>query len=1028
MKYFYYGKALRKCLFLCFMTFSMASFAQVKVVKGTVLDSNGESIPGVAVTQKGTTIGTVTDISGNYQLQLQGNSGVLVFSFIGYKTEEIEAESSVLNVTLEDDIQTLNEVVVIGYGTASKKDVLGATSSIKAEAITQTSPINAFEAMQGRLPGVQIATNNGPGASADIKIRGLATMNAGAGPLFVVDGQQLDNIDNLDPNSIASIEVLKDGASAAIYGSRSANGVIMITTKNGRKNEKPTIEANYIGSYSYIYNKIPVANTRQRYDFERLRGGGSTIPPNGDSLSLQNAVSVDVQDAILRPAYRDQISLSIRGGGENSNYYVNTSYLKEEGVIVNSGYERINLNMNLNFDISDRIRFGSRLLGAYELRNGLNEASTFGVLSWRQSNLLLRDYDGSLAPEYGGRQNPLAEALISVRDIISPSANFFNYLEIDLLPSLKFRSTLGIEYGVRLNNQLNPTLVQAPGRAADGFEQSDISSSIQQENYFNYNKTFGTRHNFTGLLGMSTQVWNDRSSRIQAVSFANDLIPTFNNVDEFNTSNTGSSKSSHSLSSVFARVTYDFDKRYLFAATLRRDGSSRFGSDKRWGNFPSVSVGWRASNEDFLEPIFSKIALTDLKFRAGFAVTGNERIGNFDHLATYSPGNFYNGLSGIAPTRLPNPLLGWEETEQINFGADIEFFQGRLRGSVDLYRKTTSELLYDVPVPEEFGFSQIRLNVGSIQNRGVEFDVSGTPISGRDFTWTSGFNIAFNENEVVSLANGEPFFEGAYKIEEGQPLGNFWGFENLGVYAYDESNAYNPEGDRLTPVFVDGSFANSYTLNGQVYDGEVKQMEAENQILGGGDIIWKDLNNDFNIDPQNDRGVLGNGLPKTTGGFFNEFRYKNFSLSFLFNFNFGNDIYRHYDDYRNTGTNSVFTPSPEYIDEAWRDQGDVTNYPSLQANRRQNRLGIDSQFLGDADYVRLQNIRLNYDLPEKWLEGVSFIEQVSMNLSFNNLFTLTNYVGYNPELGSRGNNLQPGYDRLRYPNKTSIIYSLRVQF
>lgn len=1017
--------SLKRILLFCFLICSLTVFGQNGTVSGTVTLEDSEPAPGVLVAQKGIKNQTITNSEGKFRIKMLPGSKVLVFSFIGTVTREVQVSSDVVNVQLDNDIKQLDEVVAIGYGTALRSEALGAVSSVKGDKLIESAPVNAVEAMQGRLAGVQIATNGAPGEGPDIKIRGISTINAGANPLYVVDGQQLDNIDNIDPNDIASIEVLKDGASAAIYGSRSANGVVMITTKKGKKNEKATIETNYTGTYSYVYNKIPVANTRQRYEFERLRAGNVPQAGDLDSLSIVNAVSVDLQDIILRPAYRNQLSLSIRGGGGNSNYYFNTSYLDDEGIVVNSGYKRINTNLNLNFDINKYISAGSRIIASYELQNGLNEAAVFGMLSFRQPNLLIFDYDGSLTQEFGGRQNPLAEAMVAVRDNRKFRGTFFNFAEIKIIPSLTFKTTLGINYGLEKNNTLNPTLVQTPGRAPDGFEQQALRYDIQQENFLNFNKKIG-KSSLTALLGASTQVWKDETSRIQAVSFSSDLIPTFNNVSELDLSNTRTTESSNALSSVFSRVTYDYDKKYLIAATIRRDGSSRFGKDRRWGNFPSVSVGWVASKESFTNRFLKPIAISNLKFRVGYAVTGNERIGDFDALSLLSPGNYYDGINGVGPIQLANAVLSWESTEQTNFGVDLEFLNGRVRGSFDYYIKNTSDLLYNVPIPEEFGFSTIRNNIGSIQNKGIEADISATLVSFKKFSWNTGFNIAFNKNKVTSLADPDGFESGGYKIDVGEPLGNMYGFRNLGVYAYNESNAYTEDGSRLEPVFNNGVFSN-YTLNGQAYTGPIKKMKVGAVTPGGGDIIWEDLNGDFVIDGQNDRTILGNGLPDAIGGLYNEFKYKSLSLSFLFNFNFGNQIYRLYDDTRNSNTTATHTPSPEYIVGAWRKPGDITKYPSVISNRAQNRIGNESAFVSDADYIRFQNVRLNYNLPKAWYKSVKWLGSVSMNCSINNLFTLTNYEGYNPDLGSRGNNLQPGLDNLRYPNKTAIIYGLRVQ-
>jgi TonB-linked SusC/RagA family outer membrane protein len=1022
MRKIYFQKLLTRFLFLVLLLCSITAFSQNGVITGTVKNDSGETIPGVIVTQKNTKNQTITNLNGKFKITLKEGDKILVFSSLGLKTVEMPGVSSTLNVTLEDDLRKLDEVIVVGYGTQSKGDNLGAVSSINAKGIQQIAPINAFDAIQGRLAGVQILSNGGPGAGSEIKIRGTSTILGGADPLYVVDGQQMDDIDNLNPNDIESITVLKDGASAAIYGSKSANGVVMITTKKGA-NEKPKIDVSYTGTYSYVYNKIPVANSRQRYDFEKLRNGVSIVPDDKDSLSLIKSVSTDLQDEILRPAYRNQLSLSFRGGNKTSDYFFSTSYLSDKGIVIGSDYNRFNTNLNLNFKINDFISAGTRILNSYEDGNGLSEYSVFSQLSFRQPNLLVRDYDGSLFPLYGGRQNPLGYALEQTNRSRSLRGNFFNYAEVEIIPSLTFKATLGINYNYRKQNNFTPsTLKSSP---ADGFERQSIGYDVQQEDYLNYKKAFG-KHHLSGLLGVSFQRWRSEGSELRAIAFANDLIPYFNNVKEFDTGRSTSGASGHALASQFGRISYDFDKKYLLSATLRRDGSSRFGADKRYGIFPAVSVGWIVTKEKFMANI-SKNALTTLKLRAGYSINGNERIDDYGSLYLYSPGQFYDGTNGIAATQFASDFLQWESTNNLNVGADLEFFRGKINASVDFYNKTTKDLLYNVPVPLEFGVSNNYLaNVGSIENQGIEFDISAFPIRKKGFSWNTSFNIAFNRNKVLSLQNPLGFEKDVFKIEPGQPLGNMYGYKNLGVYAYDESNAYAENGNRLTPVFNGGVFS-SYTLNGQPYTGTVKKMDVQGKIPGGGDIIWEDQNGDFNIDSQHDRTIIGNGLAKSTGGFFNEFKYKNYSLSFLFDFNLGNDIYKYYEDYRNTGSNSVFTPSPYFIDGAWRNPGDVTEYPSLQSNRSQNRIGNDSHFVSKGSYIKWRNVRVNYILPKELYKNLTWVNNVSLNISANNLITFTNYDGYNPEVGGRGNNLEPGYDKLRYPNKTTFILGLRVQ-
>ncbi|MFK7981893.1 MAG: SusC/RagA family TonB-linked outer membrane protein, partial [Saprospiraceae bacterium] len=450
---------------------------------------------------------------------------------------------------------------------------------------------------------------------------------------------------------------------------------------------------------------------------------------------------------------------------------------------------------------------------------------------------------------------------------------------------------------------------------------------------------------------------------------------------------------------------------------------SRFGEDNKYGIFPSYTLGWRVSNEQFFQdnvPFISNLLL-----RFSYGETGNERIGNYDFTSTYLPGFTYNGISGVAPARLGNSAISWESTTSTNIGFNLGILENRFNVVFEWWKKETNDLLASVPLPEESGFGSIRKNVGSVENRGIDLGINGTILEQNGFKWESSFNISFLENEVTRLAGGTPFQSGDYLIEEGQPIGNIFGFKNLGIYQYDESNAYTPEGVLLTANFsTEGDFQD-YSLNGQAYSGEVKQLKNAGKVLVGGDIIWEDLNNDFNITVA-DKQTIGNGLPEFFGGLTNSFSYKGVSLSFLFDFNFGNDLWRRYDELRNDLNSSNETPGPNRINGAWREQGDVTDFPRL-TRVAQNRERPNSFFVTEGDFIKLRFIRLNYDLPRSLMKRVNGIEKISFNVSLNNLATWTNYIGYNPELGSRGNPLQPGVDNLRYPNSRSVIFGLRVQ-
>lgn len=993
-------------------------------ITGKVTDAQNEPLPGVAVTERGTKNTAVTDINGNFSIAVKSKQSMLEFSYLGFSTfVQAVGDNSSINVKLQENNEALDEVIVTGYTVEKKRDLTGAISSLKADQIDQTTPISALDAMQGRMAGVQISSNNGPGAGSDIKIRGISTFEGGAEPLYVVDGQQLDNIDNINPNDIESIEVLKDGASAAIYGSKSANGVIIITTKKGVVGATK-IDANFVRTYSSIYRKIPVANTRQRFQSERLKAGNAAGGLSQDSLSLQSQIVVDIQDLILKTAVRDQYNLTFSGASDKNNFYANIGYLKEDGIVLNSSYDRVNANINLNFNVNKITTAGFRINSSYELQKGLNEGNVFTQLAQRPAYFPVRDYNGSFFPEVAGRQNPLAEALASTNNDRDFRSQIFNFVEISILKNLKFKSTLGANFSQNKINLFGPTATQTVGRDPDGSERQTLSYDIQHEDYFTYNQTFG-KHNLSGLAGLQFQKWNTESSNING-TFSSDNIPTFNNVKVLDLGRLATRRNQHSMFSLFGKASYNYASKYLISATVRQDASSRFGSGNKNAIFPSVSAGWRISDENFMAPIVDIVS--DLKFRVGYAITGNERIGDYDSLPLYSPGSFYNGVNGVSPTQLGNPNLSWESTKSINYGLDIALFKNRVNITADAYIKTTDDLLANFRLPEETGYSSVRTNIGSLENRGLEFLVSGSIIKNKSFEWFSSVNISFNANKVLSLAEPDGFETGIYKIEEGESIGNMYGFTQLGVFPFDQSNGFTPDGVQLTPQFSAPGVFSGYTLNDQPYTGAVRQLKVGGTILRGGDIFWKDLNNDFLIDAVNDRSVIGNGLPKSYGGLFNEFKYKGVGLSFLFDFNFGNDIYKKFDFDRNTSSATGPSPEPKAIDLGWRAQGDITDYPALQSSRAQNRVGANSFYVSEADFIKLRNIRLSYTLPKSLMEKVTWVRNVGFNFSINNPVTFTNYSGYNPELGSRGAFLQPGLDNLRYPNKTEFILGLRAQF
>ncbi len=1018
-------------LLLVFSAFTSTNLQAQQRLSGVVSDTGGLPVPGVSVVQKGTTNGAVTDFDGNYSLKLIAGKKILVFSYLGYESQEIAiGTQNKISVNLKESAESLDEIVIIGYAPISRKKVLGSVATVKSEEVVQATPIGAFDAVQGKLAGVQILSNGGPGGGFDIRVRGVSTFSSGGTtPLYVVDGQQLDDIDNIDPNDIESLEVLKDGATAAVYGSKAANGVVLITTKSGKNGELKVDITNVTGINSLV-GDLRLANANQRIDYDKASASNTIALSYNerDSLSLINRNSFDVQKLITRPAVRQQTNVAVSGGSDKLKFYWNTGFLNEKGVVINSGYKRINTLLKGDMTFSKKLKVGVKVNLSFEEKFGLSEGSVFTHLVQRIPYYPIFEPNGEYSPEIFGRQNPLAETLIEnkTRDY---RIQFFGYAQLELFPKLTLKSTFGINNRLRKFNGYVPFIAINPNSSIPFPQVRETftnSYDVQQENFLNYSNNWGD-HSLGAFAGMSIQRYSSENLDLEAYLLS-DAVQSLNNIDVASLSvRRGAAENSrHALYGMFAGFNYDYKNRYLLSATYRRDGSSRFGENNKYGNFPSLSVGWRVSNEEFLK---GNDLINDLKLKASYGVVGNERISNYDFTGALTPGYVYNNINGVAPTRLGNPDLKWEETTSLNLGFELGMFKNRFNLNVDLWEKKTTDLLANLPLPEESGFSSIRTNVGAINNRGVDVALNGTIIKKKNFSWNSSFNVSYLENEVVKLSGGTPFFSGrgnSTYIEEGQPLGNINGWKNLGVFQYDESNAYTPEGVRLNPNFDDtGSFVN-YTLNGAEYSGTVAQMKNAGKVLLGGDIIWEDLNNDFDI-TADDRQTIGNGLANVFGGFTNNFKYKNFGFSFLFDYSFGNDIYRYWDEDRNDLNTGGETPGPDRIEGAWRNQGDVTVYPRLTRSHTQNRERPNSFFVTEGDYIKLRYIRLNYDVSNKIMNKIKGVSKISLNLAVNNVLTWTNYIGFNPELGSRGNPLAPGIDELRYPNDREIILGLKIQ-
>ena len=997
-------------------------YAQSFKVSGTVKDTKGKPIQGVSVVVKGAKTGTTTDREGRYSIGAPSGKSTLVFSNVGYTTwEEDIGGRNEIAVTLTDKTSDMSDVIVIGYGTQRKRDITGAISSVSAKQIGERQAVTVADALQGQVPGLQIAVGSGaPGASnistnQSLLIRGIGTLQSGAGPLIVIDGAQGVDINSINPNDIQSVEVLKDAASASIYGSKSANGVILITTKRG-SDGKPLLGLNYISSWSSLSHKIPQTNAAQRklYDFKRTGNYSTTTDSLNPSFNADN----DYQDMLTRTGRRDEVDLSVSSGTKNLNFYTGLGYLNEQGIIINSWSKTVRGRLNLDYK-QDRFSFGTRVVGSYNFSNFINEGNTLGQAIQRPPNFAMVFPDGTLAPVIGGRKNPVAYALLYKNRYDIVNASMYNYIAYAFTPDLKLTVDANVSINPTHNLQFTPALLEGSN---SGKETNTTGNYWITQAYLNFSKTLRGKHTLIGLLGTSAEESYDKTSSQSGTNFVSEQVTSINTAQTLGLPTNTESKSTQA--SVFGRVGYSYMGRYIVNGNLRADASSNFGAQNRWGYFPSGSAAWRFSDEKFMQ--FASGFLTDGKLRVSYGLTGNQQIPAYANISQLQFGsNYYNGVSGVvASSQFGNNKLSWESTTQFNVGTDLTMMNGRVTLTLDYYNKRTDNLLYNAPLAYETGFSTLYVNVGSLQNRGVEFLINATPIQTRKFTWNISYNMSFNRAKTLSLYQNIPLSTSIWITQPNRILGNFYGWKALGIYAYDQSNAYDDDYNLLTPVLLNGQPSGQYTLNGKNYTGTVHQLTTNGAVSAGGDVIWQNNHKDSVID-DNDRQILGNAQPKYNAGLTNTLTYKNLSFSFTFYASMGGQLYNTFRSTLDQIVTTNVTPDPTYINQAWYYQGQVTNWYSAKNNGKTNPR-TSSLFIEDASFIRLRNVRLGYYIPQKITNKAS-IKGIQLFVYGINVATWTNYSGWDPEV-SFSDPLQMGSDTGAYPKKKEYGVGVNVNF
>ena len=1061
--------------------------SKVKRISGVILDAHGEPIIGASVAVKGTTNGTITDLDGRYVIENVPESAVLNVSYVGYQTMTLKASDPRLEkIVLKEDTEVLDEVVVVGYGVQRKRDVTTSIASVRASDLKGQPVSSMAEAMAGKMPGVQVTQGTGaPGAGLQIKVRGTGTITAGSSPLYVVDGVPLgkDQLNSFNMNDVESIEVLKDASSAAIYGSRGSNGVVLITTKKG-KSGKPTVT--YSGYYAWqsVSHKIDMLNAYEYADLaydarnntyfdkmgavnrKRAVAGQSPLSfskQDSNALRLKNTgndynsiVPVELlpylngeagltdtnwQDEIYRTAGMQNHTVAASGGSDKVKYYTSLDYLSQDGIIINSDFKRYSGRLNL--DVTEGIfKFGLNFNPSLTLENKVKSDGTvydggvvssalhsspifpvynsdgsfcFAQNSWSGNTETVME-DGKIRRGNSQTQcwNPVALAMLN-QDKVKRTRLFGNvYGEVAFLPSLKYRANFGFDLYNDSEETFKPSTIPLSNTKGNPESIPEATSATHHiynwvfEQTLSFNKNFGG-HSLSALGGWTMQYQRDESNYAFANGFITNTIPTLN----AGTVTRGNSHASEwSLLSALARVQYNYLGKYMVTGALRADGASRFGKNNRWGYFPSVSLGWRLSEENFMK---SLEFIDDLKIRASYGLTGNFNISNYgaqgelDYYSYVLGGSSPSPIKGAAPKSMPNPDLKWEKTKQVNIGMDATLFKNRLTLGLDLYNSNTYDLLLDVPVPMTTGYKTRLENIGKVNNKGIEFNISTNQHMG-DVTWSAYFNISKNINKVKALGPGNADIITSGSVKN----------------AYFITRVGEPIGSYYLPV-VEGVYKNQAEV-----DASLHYMDSpSNYGLGEtkpGDFKFKDVNNDGVLDiSDTDRAIVGNYMPDFTYGFGANVSWKGIDLGVICQGVYGNEILnlsRRY-FYNHEGNMNNYKGALD----RWKSEDEPGSGMNVRANRvSKGQNGTTSTWhVEDGSYLRIKNITVGYNFPTDLIKK-AYLQNARIYCSIQNPFTFTHYEGYNPEVSNRNSVMTSGEDYGVYPLARTVSLGVNLTF
>lgn len=991
-----------------------------------VLDNNGIPIIGANVLIKGTTVGTITDVDGKFSLDNVSETSILVVSYMGYHTLEVSAnQPSPIKITLKEDQHALDEVIVIGYGTMKKSDVTGAISTVSEEKLSRQPVANVSSALQGLATGVSVTSNSGsPGSASTIRIRGVGTVND-AEPLFVVDGMPVTDINYLSTSDIQSMEILKDASASAIYGSRGANGVILITTKKGTSG-KTTISFDAYWGTSKIINNLDLMSGPEWYDYQTELNKIRNAPI--DLGLVDRNVSTNWMDEISQTAFMHNYNVGISGGRANDyKFNIGLNYISQEGTIKRTNYERFNVRQSSEKTVvKDYLVVGSNISLAKSNAASINEFTSSGIYDADYgviSNAIrldpvtpARNDDGSYGySPYIDYYNPLASVMYGDRTTEKFAAIGNIYGELQIIKGLKFRSSFGAE--IRRSNSKTFTPVYQVSNSQKNLESSLSKTHINGdyytfENTLSYDKTFAKKHTISAIIGYTNE-WGRKETLGVG---AKDLIGESENLQYVDATldknkTTGSNNATeYGLISYLGRVHYDYADKYLITATFRRDGSSKFSKKNRWGNFPSFALGWRIDSEEFFKKMKADW-ISSLKLRAGWGQIGNQNITDYVDRSLLSLSTQYGALfgpngketlyQGIAVRRLGNPDIKWETTESWNLGIDASFFNSKLMFSFEYYYKTTKDMLLAAPMPLYMGYyDQTYTNIGEANNRGVELNLEWRDRTERGFEYSLGLNLSTIRNRMTKLNGGTPISDGSFRngslyityTNEGMPIGAFWGYKTNGLIQTQEQ-----------------------------LDAVKKPGVQPNAELG--DVLFVDTNGDGLLD-ENDKCMIGNPIPDVIYGFNVSMAWKGFDLSLQFGGTLGNEVFnamRLYTYYPNDITNK-----DRALLNYWTPENTNTDIPRLTDADVNDNDRISDRYVENGSYLRLRNAQLGYTLPSSIAKKMK-MQNVRFYVSGQNIFTISNYSGLDVEVG-QSSSLSRGIDYGIYPQAMTFTGGINITF